>query len=138
MCIKSSNALLVFHRDEDDNSAGSGPLTPGGDGINGACRYDRSTLGEVTNDLPLLLRQQGVYDFGMLGGTGATPGTPRSGFTNADLPYAIDFDTAPGFWLKGHPTNGGAAIRKMEGARTTVTSPTPLKGTTEPLFPFLV
>jgi hypothetical protein len=38
------------------------------------------------------------------------------------VPYAIDFDTAPGFWLKGHPANASAPLRKLEGALAHVTA----------------
>jgi hypothetical protein len=41
--------------------------------------------------------EQGLYDFGMVGGTGSSPGTQRPGFTNVDQVYSIDFDHAPGF-----------------------------------------
>jgi hypothetical protein len=137
--INASNTLFVVHADENDHYAGVGPLNPGCDGVNVACQYDRTAIGEVTSDLPLLLKQQGLYDFGIFGGTGSTPGTPRPGFTNTDLPYAIDFDTAPGFWLKGHPANGSSPVRKIEGALAAVTAPNPLRGTTtDHLFKFFV
>jgi len=136
--INSSNTLLVTHSDENDHYAGSAPLNPGCDGIHVACRYDRTKLGEVTTDLPLLLKQQGLYDFGMIGGSGATPGTPRPGFTNTDLPYAIDFDTAPGFWLKGHPAQGSAPVRKLERALGKVKASNPYTGVTENLFRYLI
>jgi hypothetical protein len=136
--INSRNTLFVIHADENDQYAGLDPLNPGCDGVTVACQYDRTAIGEVTIDLPLLLEQQRLYDFGMLGGSGTTPGTPRSGFTNTDLPYAIDFDTAPGFWLKGHPDNGSASVRKLEGALARVTAFNPLRGSTENPFRFLV
>jgi hypothetical protein len=127
----------VLHSDENDHYGGTAPLNAGCDGVHNACVYDRTTLGEITSDLPLLLQQQGLYDFGISGGTGATPGTPRPGFTNADSAYAIDFDTAPGFWLKGHPTNGSASVRKLEGALSKVKAPD-RGGSSDPLFNFLV
>jgi hypothetical protein len=136
--ITPANTLFLFQADENDHYTGSLPLNPGCDGATVACHYDRTRIGEITGDLPLLLRQQGLYDFGISGGTGATPGTPRPGFTNADLPYAIDFDTAPGFWLKGHPTNGSPELRKLEGALSNVTAPNRYLGRTERLFHFFV
>jgi hypothetical protein len=136
--INQSNMLFVIHADENDHYAGTAPLNPGCDGVNVVCKYDRTRVGEVTADLPLLLKQQGLYDFGMSGGTGATPGTPRPGFTNTDLPYAIDVDTAPGFWLKGHPANGSSSVRKLEGALASVNASNPYTGKTEKLFRFLV
>jgi hypothetical protein len=136
--INASNTLFVFHADENDHYAGPAPLNPGCNGVPIACRYDRTLVGEVTNDLPLLLKQQGLYDFGLVGGTGATLGTPRPGFTNADLPYLLGNDTAPGFWLKGHPANGSTPVRKLEGALGAVTSPNPIRGTTENVFRFFV
>ena len=135
MGIGPSNTLFVFHSDEDDHYAGTAPLNPGCDGVHTACQYDRTTVGEITEDLPLLLQQQGLYDFGMFGGTGSSAGTPR--FTNTDLPYAIDFDTAPGFWLKSHPANGSASVRKLEGALSNVKAPD-RGGNSELLFNFLV
>jgi hypothetical protein len=136
--INTSNTLFMFHADENDHYAGSKPLNPGCDGVHTPCQYDRTRLGEVTTDLPLLLKQQGLYDFGMIGGSGATPGTTRTGFTNADLAYAIDSDTAPGFWLKGHPAHGSAAVRKLEAGLAKVTSPNPYTNKSEPLFRFLI
>jgi hypothetical protein len=125
--INKSNTLFVFHSDENDHYAGSAPLNPGCDGVTTPCQYDRTKLGEITTDLPLLLKQQGLYDY-----------ANRPGFTNADLPYGIDFDTAPGFWLKGHPANGSAPVRKLEGALAAVTAPNPYTGKTEKLFRFLI
>ncbi|MBO0884734.1 MAG: hypothetical protein J2P17_31255, partial [Mycobacterium sp.] len=135
--INPSNTLFVIHSDENDHYGGVPPKNPGCDGVHVPCQYDRTQLGEITEDLPLLLKQQGLYDFGMLGGTGATPGTPRTGFTNADTPYAIDFDTAPGFWLKGHPANGSAPVRKLEGALAAAQAPQ-RNGSSGPLFDFFV
>jgi hypothetical protein len=54
------------------------------------------------------------------------------------LPYGIDFDSAPGFWLMGHPANGSAAVRKFEGAMSAVTFLNPYTGTTQKLARFLV
>jgi hypothetical protein len=137
--INSSNTLFVFHSDENDHYAGVAPLNPGCDGVTVACQYDRTKIGEVTTDLPLLLKQQELYDFGMLGGTGSTPGTTRAGFSNTDTPYAIDFDTAPGFWLKGHPANGSPTLRKLENALATVKAPDLIEnGKITRLFSFLV
>ena len=137
--INQSNTLFVFQADENDHYTGSAPLNPGCDGVRVVCRYDRTQVGEVTTDLPLLMKNQGLYDFGMSGGTGTTAGTARPGFDNTDAPYAIDFDTAPGFWLKGHPGNGSAQLRKLEGGLARVTSPNPYTNTsTEQLFRFLV
>jgi hypothetical protein len=87
--IGPANTLFVFHADENDHYAGSPPLNPGCDGVLTRCTYDRTRLGEISTDLSLLLQQQSLYDFGMLGGTGSMPGTLRPGFTNTDLPYAI-------------------------------------------------
>ncbi len=136
--INSSNTLFIFQADENDHYTGSQPTNAGCDGVTTSCHYDRTTIGEVTTDLPLLLKNQSLYDFGMVGGTGSTPGTPRPGFTNSDPPYAIDFDTAPGFWLKGHPANGSAPLRKLEKALSAVTSPNPYLGHDETLFTHLV
>jgi hypothetical protein len=125
--INKSNALFVFHSDENDHYAGSAPTNPGCDGLTTPCRYDRTRVGEVATDLPLLLKQQGLYDY-----------ANRPGFTNADLAYGIDFDTAPGFWLKGHPANASPPVRRLEGALVAVTSPNPYTGATENLFRFLI
>jgi hypothetical protein len=123
MGIGPSNTLFVFHSDENDHYAGPAPLNAGCDGVTVACLYDRTTLGEITEDLPLLLKQQGLYDFGPTGGT--------------DVPYSIDFDTAPGFWLKNHPANGSASVRKLEGALSKVKAPD-RAGNPGQLFNFLV
>jgi len=117
--IGPSNTLFVFHSDENDHYGGTPPTNPGCDGVHVACVYDRTTLGEITTDLPLLLKQQGLYD------------------SSTDTPYAIDFDTAPGFWLKGHPANGSAPVRKLEGALSQVQAPL-RNGVSAPLFNFLV
>jgi hypothetical protein len=126
--INPSNTLFVVHSDENDHYAGTPPLNPGCDGVTTPCRYDRTRVGEVATDLPLLLQQQKLYDFG----------SSRAGFGNADLPYAIDSDTAPGFWLKGHPADGSPPSRKVEGALARVTSANPYTNASEPLFRFLI
>jgi hypothetical protein len=136
--INASNTLFFFHADENDHYAGLPPTNAGCDGVTLACHYDRPSIGEVTTDLPLLLKQQGLYDFGLIGGSGATPGTVRSGFTNTDTPYAIDFDTAPGFWLKRNPDNSSANVRKLENALVSAMAPNPLRGTIENAFRYLV
>ncbi len=125
--INKSNTLFVFHSDENDHYAGGPPTNPGCDGLTTPCQYNRLKLGEITTDMPLLLKQQGLYDF-----------ATRPGFTNADLAYGFDFDTAPGFWLKGHPTAGSPPVRKLEGALAAVTTANPYTGKTEKLFRFLV
>jgi len=125
--INKSNTLFVFHSDENDHYAGSAPLNPGCNGLITPCQYNRLKLGEITADLPLLLKQQALYDY-----------AARPGFTNADVPYGIDFDTAPGFWLKGHPAAGSPAVRKLEGALAAVTASNPYTGKTENLFRFLI
>ena len=125
--INQSNTLFVFHSDENDHYAGSAPTNPGCDGLLTPCHYNRLELGEITTDLPLLLKQQGLYDF-----------ATRPGFTNADLAYGIDFDTAPGFWLKGHPAGGSPPVRKLEGALAAVTAANPYTSRTEKLFRFVI
>ncbi|MBV9596270.1 MAG: hypothetical protein JOZ87_05360 [Chloroflexi bacterium] len=117
--INSSNTLFVIHSDENDHFAGTPPLNPGCNGISIPCKYDRTRLGEITTDLPLLLQQQDLY-------------------TSSDLPYGIDFDSAPGFWLKGHPANGIAPVRKLEGALAAVTFANPYTNSTQKLFRFLI
>jgi hypothetical protein len=128
--INKSNTVFVVHSDENDHYAGTPPLNRGCDGVNTPCIYDRTRLGEVTTDVPLLLQQQRLYDFG--------GSFSRPGFSNTDVPYAIDFDTAPGFWLKGHPANGSPPLRKLEGALAAVRASNPYTGRTENLFRFLV
>ncbi|MBV9357391.1 MAG: hypothetical protein JO023_17915 [Chloroflexi bacterium] len=138
MGITAQNTLFVIHADENDHYTGSAPKNPNCDGVTTPCEYDRTKIGEVTTDLPLLLKQQNLYDFGMSGGSGATPGTVRSGFANTNLAYSIDVDTAPGFWLKGHPDNGSPQQRTLETALGKVTASNPYTGSTEQLFRFLV
>ncbi|MBV9582357.1 MAG: hypothetical protein JO057_27545 [Chloroflexi bacterium] len=139
MGINKSNTLFVIHADENDHYAGSAPLNPSCDGVKVPCQYDRTKVGEITTDLPLLLKNQNLYDFGISGGTGSTPGTPRPGFTNTSLAYAIDYDTAPGFWLKGDPAQGSPSQRLLEHALSNVTAPNPYRGTTNSqLFSYLI
>ncbi|MBV9169895.1 MAG: hypothetical protein JOZ81_07405 [Chloroflexi bacterium] len=136
--INASNTLFVVHADENDHYAGIPPSNPGCDGVTNPCQYDRTRIGEVTTDLPLLLKQQSLYDFGMTGGTGSTPGTPRPGFNNTDTPYLIDFDTAPAFWLKGHPANGSSPVRRLEGALAAVKGADLIENKVTRLFSFLI
>jgi hypothetical protein len=128
--INSSNTLFVIHADENDHYAGTPPLNPGCNGVHIPCHYDRTRVGEVTVDLPLLLENQKLYDFG------GSRGAPT--FTNQSLPYGIDFDSAPGFWLKGHPADTTTSVRTLENALSTVTFPNPYTNTNQKLFRFLL
>jgi hypothetical protein len=129
MGIDQTNTVFVVHADENDHYAGTPPTNPSCDGVTTACTYDRTKVGEVTTDLPLLLQQQFLYDWG--------GSATRPGFNNADVPYGIDFDTAPAFWIKGHPERSSATQRKLEKALSTVTAPNPYTGGSEPLFRFV-
>ena len=84
--IDQTNTVFVFHADENDHYSGSAPTNPACNGVPTPCTYDRTKLGEVTTDLPLLLQQQFLYDWG--------GSATRGGFSNTDVPYGIDFDTA--------------------------------------------
>jgi hypothetical protein len=128
MGITAQNTLFVIHADENDHYTGSAPTNAPCDGVSTPCTYDRTKIGEITTDLPLLLKQQGLYDFD----------ASRSSFGNTSTPYGIDFDTAPGFWLKGHPANSSTQVRTLETALGNVTSPNPYTSSTEQLFRFLV
>jgi hypothetical protein len=127
--IDQTNTVFVFHSDENDHYAGTPPTNPGCDGVTTACTYDRTKMGEVTTDLPLLLQQQFLYDWG---------GSPaRGGFNNTDSPYGIDFDTAPGFWIKNHPARTSDTQRRLEKGLAAVNAPNPYTATTAQLFSFL-
>jgi hypothetical protein len=117
--LNASNTLFVIHSDENDHYAGTAPLNPGCNGVTTPCHYDRTQLGEITTDLPTLLKQQNLY-------------------LSTDLPYGIDFDSAPGFWLKGHPAVGSPAVRKLEGALATVKFFNPHANANQSLFRFFV
>ena len=116
MGINSSNTLFIFQADENDHYAGVAPLNPGCDGVTVPCHYDRTQIGEVTTDLPLLLKQQGLYDFGMIGGSGATPAPCAPASPIQTCRTQSTSTPRPGFWLKGHPANGSATVRKLEAA----------------------
>ena len=129
MGIDQTNTVFVFHADENDHYAGSAPTNAPCDGVSKACTYDRTRIGEVTTDLPLLLQQQFLYDWG--------GSATRGGVNNTDVPYGLDFDTAPGFWLKLHPARTSDTQRKLEKSLAAVTSPNPYTGSNELLFRFL-
>ena len=90
--INKSNTLFVFTSDEGDHFVGAKPTNPGCDGVNVACTYDPSKIGEIDANVADLLKAE----------TGDT------------TPFGLHFDSAPAFYINGNPAADSKTTRQLE------------------------
>lgn len=114
--INQSNTLFIITADEGDHFAGGAPSPANCDGIHIPCTYEK--LGEIDSNIASLLAQQ---DASIL---------PSQ--------FAIHFDMAPTFYIKGQPQTGDPTLRKFETASSGLTAVSPITGNTDTLTRFLV
>ena len=114
--ITEDNTLFVLTADEGDHFAGGPPSPANCDGVNLPCTYAK--LGEIDSNIASLLNKQ---DSTIL---------PSS--------FAIHFDMAPAFYIKGQPATGDPTLRKFEQATSQLTAVSPITGNADVLTRFLV
>jgi hypothetical protein len=114
--ITLDNTLFIVTADEGDHFAGGQPSPANCDGIHVPCSYAK--LGEIDSNIASLLNKQ-------------DPTILASSF-------AIHFDMAPAFYIKGQPDTGNATLRSFERATSKLTEVSPITGNTDVLTRFLV
>jgi hypothetical protein len=128
--ITTKNSLFVLSSDEGDHmvSANVGraiqptPANCDGATVSGttvtpdvACTYPAGSFGELTGNLTGLLATQ-------------------KGNTT---PFSLESDSAPEFYVTGHPGNDAPAVRKLERDVSGLTASNPYTGTTQPITNYL-
>jgi hypothetical protein len=113
--ITKDNTLFLITSDEGDHFAGGPPSPASCDGVNVPCTYDK--LGEIDSNIASLLQKQDP--------------------TILPSSFAIHFDMAPAFYIKGQPTTGDPTLRSFERATSQLTAVSPITGNTDTLTRFL-
>ena len=90
--INKHNTLFEFTSDEGDHFVGAKPQNSGCDGVNVACQYDPSKIGEIDANLVQLIQAE----------TGDT------------TPFEIHFDSAPAFYINDNPAPDSSTTRHLE------------------------
>ena len=114
--INQDNTLFVLTADEGDHFVGGPPAPPGCDGVHVPCTYEK--LGELQSNIASLLQKQDP--------------------TISPSSFAIHFDMAPAFYIKGQPDTGDSTLRTFEHATAKLTAVSPITGNTDTLTRFLV
>lgn len=114
--ITQDNTLFIVTADEGDHFAGGPPTPANCDGIHVPCTYAK--IGEIDSNIASLLNKQ-------------DPTILASSF-------AIHFDMAPTFYIKGQPASGNPTLRTFERATSKLTEVSPITGNTDVLTRFLV
>lgn len=114
--ITKDNTLFLITADEGDHFAGGPPSPANCDGIHVPCTYDK--LGEIDSNIASLLQKQDP--------------------TILPSSFAIHFDMAPAFYIKGQPATGDPTLRSFERASSQLTVVSPITGNTDALTRFLV
>lgn len=113
--ITKHNTLFVFTSDENDHFVGAKPTNPGCDGVNVACSYNPSRIGEIDADLAPLFQSE----------TGNT------------TPFAVHNDSAPAFYIKGNPTPDSSVTRQLERDSAYLTAWNPITSRNVSLMRYL-
>jgi hypothetical protein len=128
--ITPQNSLFVISSDEGDHVAGANvgraiqptPANCDGATVSGgvvtpdvACTYPAGTFGELAGNLPGLLA------------------TEQSNTT----PFTLEADSAPEFYVTGHPGPTDPAVRTLERDTGALTAANPYTGTTQPITNYL-
>ncbi|MCQ4041251.1 hypothetical protein ACFOSC_07740 [Streptantibioticus rubrisoli] len=111
--ITAANTQFVVTSDENDHFVGGKPTPANCDGVTVPCSYGQ--VGEVNaNARGLLATQQGV-----------------------STPFQVHADSAPNFYLDGHPGPASATTRAFERAWSKVTAVNPISGRTDTISKYL-
>jgi hypothetical protein len=102
--ITKDNTLFIVTADENDHFAGGPPTPAGCDGIRTPCAYPLK--GEVDASLTQLYKNE----------------------FNDTTAFDIDFDDAPGIWIKGNPAQTAAVTRTFEREAGKLTAVNPILG----------
>jgi hypothetical protein len=90
--INETNTLFIITADEGDHFVGTPPTPATCDGVNTACNYDYSKVGELDLNLNALVTAQ----------TGNT------------TPFDLHSDMAPTIYVDGNPDRSSSATRQLE------------------------
>jgi hypothetical protein len=128
--ITQQNSLFVFSSDEGDHVAGANvgraiqPTPAGCDGatVSGTtvtpdvlCTYQAGSFGELAGNLPGLLATQ----------------------TGNSTPFTLENDSAPEFYVTGHPAPTDPAVRQLERDTAGLTATNPYTGGSQPITNYL-
>jgi hypothetical protein len=110
--ITPKNTLFFVGSDENDQFVGSNPSPANCDGVTTPCKY--SQLGEIDENVQGLLAAQGIT-----------------------TPFDLHEDSAPAFYLHGHPTATDPSVRAFERATARLRASNPYTGGTNALSQYL-
>jgi hypothetical protein len=119
--ITTKNTLFLVSPDEGDHEAAANvgraiqPAPAGCDGVTVACTYPAGSFGELAGNLTGLLATQ----------------------KNDTTPFSLESDTAPEFYVTGHPAPDAAPVRKLEQDVGGLTAANPYTKTTQPITNYL-
>jgi hypothetical protein len=119
--ITTKNTLFLVSPDEGDHEAAANvgraiqPTPAGCDGVTVACTYPAGSFGELAGNLTGLLATQ----------------------KNDTTPFSLESDTAPEFYVTGHPAPDAVPVRKLEQDVGGLTAANPYTKTTQPITNYL-
>ncbi|HEY4464152.1 MAG TPA: hypothetical protein VGN41_15910, partial [Streptosporangiaceae bacterium] len=119
--ITAKNTLFLVSPDEGDHQAAANvgravqPTPAGCDGVTVACTYPAGSFGELAGNLTGLLATQ----------------------KNDTTPFSLENDSAPEFYVTGHPSPGASVVRKLEQDVGGLTAANPYTKTTQPITNYL-
>jgi len=109
--INETNTLFIVTADEGDHFVGTAPTPANCDGVNVACQYDYTKVGELDLNLNGLVAAQ----------TGNT------------TPFDLHFDMAPTIYVDGNPASTSTATRQLERDLAKLTALNPITNKTDHL-----
>jgi hypothetical protein len=119
--ITPKNTLFELSSDEGDHEAGANvgrsiqPTPADCDGVTTPCTYPAGTFGELAGNMTGLLATQ----------------------KNNTTPFSLESDTAPEFYITGHPGPNDQVTRTLERDVSGLTANNPYAGGTQPITNFL-
>ena len=122
--ITAKNTLFVLSSDEGDHEAGANVgrfVQPSPQGCDGAT----VSGGTVTADVPC------SYPAGTFGELDANVTGLLSSQENNTVPFSLENDTAPEFYVTGNPGPNDPSVRSLEHGVADITAANPYTGTTQ-------
>jgi hypothetical protein len=128
--ITPANTLFVLSSDEGDHEAGANvgraiqptPANCDGATVSGStvtpdvpCTYPAGTFGELSGNITGLLATE----------------------THDTTPFSLESDSAPEFYVTGHPAENAPQVRTLERDLGKLTAHNPYTGTTQPIANYL-